>query len=126
MNTSKASATKILLLGDQISENQLIVDQLSKKYQIIALANQTAISGYIHDKSLNLVVLEIGDPIHQQLSALQMIAQQNPSLKVIVVNSGHSMDVVARAFSYGAADFFRTPVNIPLFCERIDALIHPN
>jgi len=32
--------------------------------------------------------------------------------------------VVAKAFNYGAADFFRTPVNISLLNERIDALVH--
>lgn len=83
-----------------------------------------AFENNIANRTFDLIVLELSEPISEPLATLKTIKQQQPNLKVIVVNNGHSVNVVAKAFQYGAADFFRSPVNISLLNERIDALIH--
>lgn len=123
VKTTRARAARILLLGDHISRNQSVLNNLRERHNVITSNGERELGNYLEGQSIDLIVLEISESPSEPLTALQLIKQQKPALKVIVINNGQSIDVVAKAFKYGAIDFFKTPVNVPLFCERIDALI---
>lgn len=124
--TTKASVAKILLLGDGIAKNELMLELLREKYQVETSNEKKALGHYIREKSFDLIVLEISDPISEPLAILRNIKKLKSGVKVIVVNNGQSVEAVAKAFECGAADFFRIPLDISLICERIDALVRIN
>jgi len=124
LETTTARATKILLLGDNISKNKSLLEKLGEKHLVVVSNGEKPFKNNIEKHSYDLIVLELNEPVSEPLATLKTIKQQQPAQKVIVISDGHSVKVVAKAFNYGAADFFRTPVNISLLNERIDALVH--
>lgn len=120
-----AQTTKILLLGDELAKNRVLVSNLAAKHSFRVSAysnylNQIQAVEFMH---VDLIVLEIGDSSGDELDWLRKVKRQAPSIKVIVVNSGRSIETVAKAFSYGAADFFRKPLDVNLLSERISSLL---
>ena len=124
LRTTTARATSVLLLGDGISKNKSLLNTLKEKYSVIVSERNGSFRETFTKETIDLIIFELNDPISEPLSVLRTIKQKQPSLKIIVVHNGNSVKVVAKAFQYGATDFFRTPVNISLLNERIDALIH--
>lgn len=128
MKASRDSATKILLLGDELSHDQsLIADLMANtqlKVETESQINRKASPAEF--RQLDLIVLEVDEAKSADLNWLRRIKQMAPAVKVIVVNNGHSMEFVARAFKYGAVDFFRKPLNVKLLTERIFHLVTAN
>lgn len=128
MGASEAQAPKILLLGEELVKNKLLLSNLSKYPNLRILTDFNSFNQLkkAEVKYIDLIVLEIADSSAEALDWVKQIKSQLPAIKIIVVNSGHSMEIIAKAFYYGANDFFRTPVDVNLLSERISSLLDMN
>lgn len=119
------SASKILLLGDELSHHHSLIADLTANTQL-KVETETEIDREVSPaelKQLDLIVLEVGESTSAAMNWLRRIKQMAPAIKIIVVNNGQSMELVARAFQYGAVDFFPKPLDVKLLTERIFHLV---
>ena len=110
----------ISLLGTELSRNQALLEEL-KAYQFIIQHSDHFLEELIKD--VTLTVVEFTESTVADLSWLRQMKSEYPSVKFIVVDVDYSPDTVAMAFCYGAADFFKKPLNEHLLSERIAALV---
>ncbi|MBN2093745.1 response regulator [candidate division KSB1 bacterium] len=118
-------APKILLLGDEFFNNKILA-KILQEMQFDVSTFPTASNGYLKRDfgNVDLMVVEIEDGNGKKdFGWIQQVKQQTPSTKVIVVNSGKSIETIIEAFQNGANDFFRKPVDEKLLSERILALL---
>lgn len=118
-------APKILLLGDEFLNNKILAKILEEMRFDVATIPNSSKTNIKHDHGkVDLMVVEIEDGNGKKdFGWIQEVRQQTPSTKVIVVNSGKSIETIIDAFQNGANDFFRKPVDEKLLSERIIALL---
>lgn len=121
-------AIHILLLGEDLAQNKILLSNLHKieNFQVQAPSNSTRFLNKRHAVHFDIVILEMEEPLDDSLNRLKKIRQTNPGAKVIITNSGDANDAVAKAFSYGAIDFFPKPLEVDLLSERIHSLLTVN
>lgn len=121
MKTSiKQRQVLITLLGDELSRNQALQKEL-KTHQFTIQHSDQYLEKLVKD--VNVTVVEFSNSAVADLSWLKKMKNEHPSVKFIVVDEDRSPDTVALAFCYGAADFFKKPLNEHLLSERIAALV---
>lgn len=110
----------ITLLGAELSRNQALLEELKARHFIIQHSDH-----FLEElvENVTLTVVEFTESAIADLSWLKKMKSEYPSVKFIVVDGDHSPDTVALAFCYGAADFFKKPLNEHLLSERIAALV---
>jgi len=128
VKASRASASKILLLGDELSHHHGLIADLTAntQFEVETEAQMDREVSAAELKKLDLIVLEVGESPPMALNWLKRIKQLAPAVKIIVVNGGQCTELVARAFHYGAVDFFPKPVDVKLLTERIFHLVAAN
>ena len=128
VKATHAQATQVLLLGEGLVDNQPLLTNLLAEHNLQVLARKNSVEQLEQKevKTFRLIVLEINDSNLTSLDWLKLVKTQIPSIKFIVVNNGNSIDLVAKAFLYGANDFFRTPLDLNLLSERITSLLNKN
>lgn len=120
-----AYAPKILLLGDEFLKNKILAKILQEMRLDVATIPNTSTNNLKQEfGDIDLMVVEIEDGNGKKdFDWIQQVKQRTPSTKVIIVNSGKSIETIIDAFQNGANDFFRKPVDEKLLSERILALL---
>jgi two-component system OmpR family response regulator len=117
------NAPKILLLGDEFLNNKILAKILQDmRFDVATIPNRPKNNLKQEFGNIDLMVVEIDDGT-KDFRWIQEIKQKTPTTKVIVVNSGKSIETIIDAFQNGANDFFRKPVDEKLLSERILALL---
>jgi DNA-binding NtrC family response regulator len=119
------NAPKILLLGDEFLNNKILAKILQEmRFNVDTIPNRPQNNLKQEFGNIDLMVVEIDDRNGtKDFRWIQEIKQKAPTTKVIVVNSGKSIETIINAFQHGANDFFRKPVDEKLLSERILALL---
>jgi len=119
------NAPKILLLGDEFLNNKILAKILQEmRFDVATIPNRPKNNLKQEFGNIDLMVVEIDDGNGtKDFRWIQEIKQKAPTTKVIVVNSGKSIETIINAFQHGANDFFRKPVDEKLLSERILALL---
>jgi len=80
-------------------------------------------SGALLPGGTHLVVLDAGNSLARGLALLKELKAASPAIPVVIVTGDSSEDDAIAAFRLGARDFFKRPLDVLLFRERVDVLM---
>ncbi len=114
---------KVLLLGERITRDQVLITQLRRKAELIFSLEITQLEKTIRESYIDLVVLEYSDDWEEDLRAIEAIKARLPNLPFIIVDGNASNEIVIRSFRAGLEDYFKKPYDPMLLAERVEALV---
>lgn len=115
---------QVLLSGPELSENQFLINGLRKSVDVF-VNPQNLDYNNITQKKYDLIIVEMNDE-SEELKMVEKIKNENPLIKIILINGEGNQKLTARVFAAGVDDVFHKPYKIPFLIERVNALLHIN
>jgi len=110
----------ILVIIDDVEERELLVDALKiEGYDVDAAATCAEARERLHNRSIDLILLDPILPDTTDLDFLHEVRDNCPDALIIVVSSEMDNELVVRALKEGAYDFVASPLNIEKLCIDI-------
>jgi DNA-binding NtrC family response regulator len=116
-NTKK----NLILYGSSILSDIDLRDELDKYFKIFPCENFEKLWLTLKEFTVSIVLFQINKK-EKELDTLQRFVTFYPLIPIIVIGNSKQMEIVARAFKYGAYDFFKMPYPKQLLVERAKVL----
>jgi two-component system nitrogen regulation response regulator NtrX len=112
--------SSILVIDDEPGIRTILQDILEDENYTVYTA-EDGIEGlrYIHEESVDLVVLDVWLPHKGGIDVLKEIKEQYPDIEVIVISGHGSIDMAVKAVKLGAFDFLEKPLSL----EKVVTLV---
>ena len=118
MKTKNTNKKSLLICGNSILADSNLINQLKNDFLIITCTNVKNLPQLIKRYLSHILLIEIrGDNIDYEI--IKKISTQNQEMPIIVVGDKNDMNMTAKAFNFGAWDFFRIPYYKDLLIDRV-------
>jgi len=101
----------ILVVDDEAIIRDLCSRAL-KDYQILQAENGEEALRILHDRSVDLVLVDVMMPVMNGLELLQRIKEREPSQLVMIMTGYADKEIILRALKAHADDFIHKPINL--------------
>jgi len=113
----------VLISGPTIAHDEELTRKLQEITKTLRNLDNNRIESILSKRKVDLILLEISKDFASEIEMIGNIKSQFPNMEIILINGNGKVDVLAKAFSYGARDAFRKPYKIDLIVERVGALL---
>ncbi|MGB3535935.1 MAG: EAL domain-containing protein [Microcoleaceae cyanobacterium] len=109
--------SKILVVDDEMSLQQLVQQQFKKKVQteefqfIFATNGENALEVLRSEGDVDVVLTDINMPEMDGLTLLRKINEIDENIKTIVLSASNDLAEIRKAMNYGAFDFISKPID---------------
>lgn len=115
---------KILLLEDDISLNETVVEYLQESnFDIISSYDGEDAYTKIYEEKFDLLLLDVNVPSLNGFELLKNLRKDNINTPVIFITSLNSMDSFEKGFNLGCDDYIRKPFELKELLIRIEAIL---
>ena len=116
----------ILIVDDSRTSRKMLRNLLEENGHIVVGEAKDGQEGVNLAKELNpdVITLDITMPVLDGIGALELIKQDNPNAKVIMVTAAGQKDKIVKAVKLGASEFVSKPYEPKLFLDTIDAVMN--
>ncbi len=112
---------KILILDDEKQFTEELSSFFEDDYEAYEANNVGDGRKILHEKDIDLLILDVRLPGISGLDILKEVKEQKPAIEVIVISAHGDMDTVIKAMRLGAFDYLRKPfrfIDIQIAIER--------
>lgn len=112
---------KILILDDEKQFTEELSSFFEDDYEAYEANNVGDGRRILHEKNIDLLILDVRLPGISGLDILKEVKEQKPAIEVIVISAHGDMDTVIKAMRLGAFDYLRKPfrfIDIQIAIER--------
>lgn len=115
---------KLLLLEDDITLNETVVDYLENlNYEVVSVYNgQDAIES-IYENNFDLLLLDVNVPDMSGFEILKSVREQDISTPAIFITSLNSMDDLEEGYDSGCDDYIRKPFALKELKLRVETIL---
>nr|WP_320012269.1 sigma-54 dependent transcriptional regulator [uncultured Desulfobulbus sp.] len=104
--------TTILVVDDDAAHLQMLRTVLgSLGYRVVTATDGGEAIAYVHEKSCDLILMDVRMTHVDGIEALAQIKEINPSIPVIIMTAYSSVDTAVEAMKLGAYDYLTKPLN---------------
>ena len=116
----------ILIVDDSRTSRKMLRNLLEENGHVVVGEAKDGQEGVDLAKELNpdVITLDITMPVLDGIGALELIKQDNPNAKVIMVTAAGQKDKIVKAVKLGASEFVSKPYEPKLFLDTIDAVMN--
>ena len=116
----------ILIVDDSRTSRKMLRNLLEENGHVVVGEAKDGQEGVDLAKELNpdVITLDITMPVLDGIGALELIKQDNPNAKVIMVTAAGQKDKIDKAVKLGASEFVSKPYEPKLFLDTIDAVMN--
>lgn len=116
----------ILIVDDSRTSRKMLRNLLEENGHVVVGEAKDGQEGVNLAKELNpdVITLDITMPVLDGIGALELIKQDNPNAKVIMVTAAGQKDKIVKAVKLGASEFVSKPYEPKLFLDTIDAVMN--
>ena len=116
----------ILIVDDSRTSRKMLRNLLEENGHIVVGEAKDGQEGVNLAKELNpdVITLDITMPVLDGIGALELIKQDNPNAKAIMVTAAGQKDKIVKAVKLGASEFVSKPYEPKLFLDTIDAVMN--
>lgn len=116
----------ILIVDDSRTSRKMLRNLLEENGHVVVGEAKDGQEGVDMAKELNpdVITLDITMPVLDGIGALELIKQDNPNAKVIMVTAAGQKDKIVKAVKLGASEFVSKPYEPKLFLDTIDAVMN--
>ena len=116
--------SKILLLEDDLSLSQTIIDYLEDQgFQAIPVYDSEEAQTMIYEKQFDIFLFDVNVPLLNGFELLKLIRKQNNLTPCIFITSLNSMDNLEEGFNSGCDDYIRKPFALKELLLRVQTLL---
>lgn len=113
----------ILVSGQTIASDQKLIRKLEKSAIVLTSNNNSQIESILRDNRVDLIILEISNANLHEIEVIKIVKTKFPVTEIILIDGNGDQELIAQAFAHGAKDAFRTPYQISMIVERVNALL---
>ena len=119
---------KILVADDELKMRILIRDFLKKEgFEVITVSNGLdAVSTFLNDKDIVLVILDVMMPEMDGWNTLSKIREYSDTIPVLMLTAKSENEDIIKGFQLGTDDYLTKPFHMQILIERIKALLRRN
>ena len=116
----------ILIVDDSRTSRKMLRNLLEENGHVVVGEAKDGQEGVNLAKELNpdVITLDITMPVLDGIGALELIKQDNPNAKVIMVTAAGQKDKIVKAVKLGASEFVSKPYEPKLFLDTIEAVMN--
>jgi len=115
---------KILLLEDDITLNETIVDYLEESnYEVTTLYDGQDAYETIYEKNFDLLLLDVNVPSLDGFELLKNLRENNIKTPAIFITSLNSMDSFEKGYDIGCDDYIRKPFALKELLIRVETIL---
>lgn len=116
----------ILIVDDSRTSRKMLRNLLEENGHVVVGEAKDGQEGVDLAKELNpdVITLDITMPVLDGIGALELIKQDNPNAKVIMVTAAGQKDKIVKAVKLGANEFVSKPYEPKLFLDTIEAVMN--
>lgn len=115
---------KILLLEDDITLNDTIVDYLEEnEFDVTSIYDGEEAYETIYEKSFDLLLLDVNVPSLNGFDLLKSLREQDIQTPAIFITSLNSMDSFEKGFETGCDDYIRKPFELKELLIRVETIL---
>lgn len=116
----------ILIVDDSRTSRKILRTLLEENGHTVVGEAKDGQQGVDMAKELNpdVITLDITMPVLDGIGALEIIKQDNPNARVIMVTAAGQKDKIVKAVKLGASEFVSKPYDPKLFLDTIDAVMN--
>lgn len=116
----------ILIVDDSRTSRKMLRNLLEENGHVVVGEAKDGQEGVDLAKELNpdVITLDITMPVLDGIGALELIKQDNPNAKVIMVTAAGQKDKIVKAVKLGASEFVSKPYEPKLFLDTIEAVMN--
>lgn len=112
---------KILLVDDEEEVTSLLKKRLEKRgFSCCEAANGRKALDALEDASFHIVIMDVKMPVMDGISTLQVIREQYPDIKVILLSGHADMQLAVHAMQCGAFGYLMKPVELEELLYKIE------
>ncbi len=115
---------RVLISGHSLSFDEELYAALQKIAAVLKISDNHWLESLMIHNPVDLVIIEILEENSAELELIKRINDQFPNTVIILIDGDENREVIARAFSYGVKDAFRTPYKRDLIVERVKMLLN--
>lgn len=115
----------ILIVDDSRTSRKILRTLLEENGHTVVGEAKDGQQGVDMAKELNpdVITLDITMPVLDGIGALEVIKQDNPNARVIMVTAAGQKDKIVKAVKLGASEFVSKPYDPKLFLDTIEAVM---
>lgn len=112
---------KILLVDDEEEVTSLLKKRLEKRgFSCCEAANGRKALDALENASFHIVIMDVKMPVMDGISTLQVIREQYPDIKVILLSGHADMQLAVHAMQCGAFGYLMKPVELEELLYKIE------
>ncbi len=116
--------SKILLLEDDLSLSQTIIDYLEDQgFEAIPVYDSEEAQSMIYEKQFDIFLFDVNVPVLNGFKLLKLIRKQNNLTPCIFITSLNSMNNLEEGFNSGCDDYIRKPFELKELLLRVQTLL---
>lgn len=116
--------TKLLLLEDDLSLNETIVEYLEDEgYEVSSVYDGEDALCAIYESSFDLLLLDVNVPKLNGFEVLKKIREEGNATPAIYITSLNSMDSLEEGYNSGCDDYIRKPFALKELLIRVQTVI---
>lgn len=123
-NNSRLSSMlpRVLLVEDELTIRELVVDVLGKqnKYQLLVAQDLAEAENMMASQKIDLLVADLHLPDGRGMSLLPRLRQYHPAAGAVIITGDNSQHHAVDALRAGVCDFLAKPFTTDTLVERID------
>jgi len=114
----------ILIVDDSRTSRKMLRNLLEENGHTVAGEAKDGQEGVRLAQELNpdIITLDITMPVLDGIGALELIKENNPDARVIMVTAAGQKDKIVKAVKLGASEFVSKPYEPKLILDTIDAV----
>jgi len=112
MHPAPAPKKRLLVVDDDAAIHSLMKGVLSEQYEILSAGNSDEAMSLLKREKPDLVLCDVIMPGMDGLRLLELLTEQQPGLKVIMMTGETSPQTVAASLRYRAYDFLAKPFTL--------------
>ncbi len=115
---------KILLLEDDVTLNETIVEFLQEKgYEVISAYDGEEASELIYEESFELLLLDVNVPLLNGFELLKQKRKEGVKTPAIYITSLNSIDSLETGYDSGCDDYIRKPFVLKELALRVENIL---
>ncbi len=115
---------KILLLEDDVTLNETIVEFLQEKgYEVISAYDGEEASELIYEESFELLLLDVNVPLLNGFELLKQKRKEGVKTPAIYITSLNSIDSLETGYDSGCDDYIRKPFVLKELALRVENVL---
>ena len=121
LHEEKITVSNILLVDDEQEVTSLLKKRLEKRgFSCCEAANGQEALDALKNDTFHIVIMDVKMPVMDGISALQVIHETYPDIKVILLSGHADMQLAVHAMQCGAFGYLMKPVELEELLYKIE------